>query len=320
MDTPSFPRWQFWIDRGGTFTDIVAKHPQGYLLTHKLLSDHPKQYPDAAIQGIRNILGLTPHDALPTQHIATVKMGTTVATNALLERQGEPTALVISKGFKDALQIAYQNRPELFALQILLPPLLYQQVIEIDERVTAQGEVLKPVSLQEAKTALLALYQQGFSSIAIVLMHAYRYPQHEQQLAALACEIGFHQISVSHEVSPLLKLIRRGETTVVDAYLSPVLHRYVDQMLHSFEQVEVLFMQSHGGLAKAKNFRGKDAILSGPAGGYVGAVKTSIFAGLHKIINFDMGGTSTERMFHTMLANMNETLRPKSLVRGFVFP
>jgi 5-oxoprolinase (ATP-hydrolysing) len=279
--------WQFWIDRGGTFTDIVAQHPNGHLLTHKLLSDNPQQYQDAAVQGIRDILAL---DA----PIGAVKMGTTVATNALLERKGDRTVLLITKGFGDALRIGYQNRPNLFALNIVLPELLYEQVIEVDERYTAEGEVLKPVQLEAVRPALEAAHRQGIDSAAIVFMHAYRYPKHEQQVAALAREIGFTQISVSHQVSPLIKLVSRGDTTVVDAYLSPILRRYVDSVARELGDVKLLFMQSNGGLTDAHLFQGKDAILSGPAGGYVGAVKTSALAGFHKIINFDMGGTSTD--------------------------
>ncbi|MEN8219886.1 MAG: hydantoinase B/oxoprolinase family protein [Pseudomonadota bacterium] len=280
--------WQFWIDRGGTFTDIVAQHPNGHLLTHKLLSDNPQQYQDAAVQGIRDII------AAADAPIGAVKMGTTVATNALLERKGDRTVLLITKGFGDALRIGYQNRPNLFALNIVLPELLYEQVIEVDERYTAEGEVLKPVQLEAVRPALEAAHRQGIDSVAIVFMHAYRYPKHEQQVAALARELGFTQISVSHQVSPLIKLVSRGDTTVVDAYLSPILRRYVDSVARELGDVKLLFMQSNGGLTDAHLFQGKDAILSGPAGGYVGAVKTSTLAGFHKIINFDMGGTSTD--------------------------
>jgi 5-oxoprolinase (ATP-hydrolysing) len=307
------PQWQFWIDRGGTFTDIVAQRPDGSLLNHKLLSENPQHYLDAAIQGIRDILGLAPNEPLPIDQIAAVKMGTTVATNALLERRGERTVLVITQGFKDALRIGYQNRPDLFALHIVLPELLYEQVIEVEERYTAQGEELKPVPLAAVHQQLQAIRQQGISSIAIVFMHGYRYPHHEQQVAALARELGFTQISVSHEISPLIKLVSRGDTTVVDAYLSPILRRYVDNVAQELGQVKLLFMQSNGGLTDAKWFQGKDAILSGPAGGYVGAVKISALAGFTQIINFDMGGTSTdvshyageyERDFETLVAGV----------------
>lgn len=306
-------QWQFWIDRGGTFTDIVAQRPDGSLLNHKLLSENPQHYQDAAIQGIRDIFGLAPDEPLPVDQIASVKMGTTVATNALLERKGERTVLVITQGFKDALRIGYQHRPDLFALHIVLPELLYEQVIEVDERYTAQGEELKSVPLAAVRHELQAVRQQGISSIAIVFMHGYRYPHHEQQVSALARELGFTQISVSHEMSPLIKLISRGDTTVVDAYLSPILRRYVDNVAGKLGQVKLLFMQSNGGLTDANWFQGKDAILSGPAGGYVGAVKTSALAGFTKIINFDMGGTSTdvshyageyERDFETLVAGV----------------
>jgi 5-oxoprolinase (ATP-hydrolysing) len=292
--------WQFWIDRGGTFTDIVALSPKGNLFTHKILSDN------SVIQGIREILPAG-------EKISAVKMGTTVATNALLERKGERTALLITKGFGDALRIAYQNRPDIFALNIVLPELLYEQVIEVDERYSANGEELKAVSLVDLGSQLESVKNQGIDSIAIVFMHAYRYPKHEQQVAALARELGFSQVSVSHEVSPLIKLISRGDTTVVDAYLSPILRRYVDSVASELGDAELLFMQSNGGLTDADKFQGKDAILSGPAGGYVGAVKTAALAGFDKIINFDMGGTSTdvshyageyERDFETQVAGV----------------
>jgi 5-oxoprolinase (ATP-hydrolysing) len=306
-------RWQFWIDRGGTFTDIVAQHPNGHLLTHKLLSDNPQHYQDAAVQGIRELLGLAPNQKIPAHQIAAVKMGTTVATNALLERKGERTVLLITKGFGDALRIGYQNRPDLFALNIILPELLYEQLIEIDERYSAKGEELKPVQQEAVRTQLEVVRRQGIFSIAIVFMHGYRYPKHEQQVAALARQLGFTQISVSHEVSPLIKLVSRGDTTVVDAYLSPILRRYVDSVANQLGQVKLLFMQSNGGLTDAQLFQGKDAILSGPAGGYVGAVKTAALAGFTKLINFDMGGTSTdvshyageyEREFETYVAGV----------------
>jgi 5-oxoprolinase (ATP-hydrolysing) len=306
-------KWQFWIDRGGTFTDIVALSPDGHLLTHKLLSDNPQHYQEAAVQGIRELLGLAPDDLLPDHQIAAVKMGTTVATNALLERKGERVVLLITKGFGDALRIGYQNRPDIFALNIVLPELLYEQVIEVDERYSAEGEELKQISLETVRTQLQAARHQGIFSIAIVLMHGYRYPKHEQQVATIARELGFTQISVSHQVSPLIKLISRGDTTVVDAYLSPILRRYVDSIANVLGEAKLSFMQSNGGLTDAKLFQGKDAILSGPAGGYVGAVKTSALAGFNKIINFDMGGTSTdvshyageyERDFETQVAGV----------------
>ncbi|HAI70361.1 MAG TPA: 5-oxoprolinase [Gammaproteobacteria bacterium] len=311
----SSPLWQFWIDRGGTFTDIVAKQPNGDLLTHKLLSDNPQHYQDAAVQGIRDILGLAPDEPLPIHQIAAVKMGTTVATNALLERKGEPTVLLITKGFGDALRIGYQNRPDLFALNIVLPELLYCCVIEVDERYSAEGLVLKPLSLETVRADLETVKSQGIFSVAIVFMHGYRYPKHEQQVAALARDLGFTQISISHQVSPLIKFVSRGDTTVVDAYLSPILRRYINRIAQKVNQVKLLFMQSNGGLTDANRFQGKDAILSGPAGGYVGAVKTSALAGFDKIINFDMGGTSTdvshyagegeyERDFETLVAGV----------------
>ncbi len=305
--------WQFWIDRGGTFTDVVAQHPNGELFTHKLLSDNPEHYQDAAIQGIRDILKLDHDDAFPSEQISAIKMGTTVATNALLERKGERTALLITKGFQDALRIGYQNRPDLFALNIILPEVLYEAVIEVDERYSAQGEELQPVQLALLRPQLQTIYEQGIYSVAIVLLHSYRYPEHELQVAALAKEIGFSQISISHQVSPLQKIVSRGDTTVVDAYLSPILRRYVNQVANQVGDVKLLFMQSNGGLTDAHLFQGKDAILSGPAGGYVGGVKTAALANFHKIINFDMGGTSTdvshyageyEREFETQIAGV----------------
>jgi 5-oxoprolinase (ATP-hydrolysing) len=310
--------WQFWIDRGGTFTDVVARRPDGSLVTHKLLSENPEQYRDAALQGIRNLLGLAADAPLPDGVIDAVKMGTTVATNALLERKGERTLLIITKGFADALRIAYQNRPKLFVRHIVLPELLYERVVEIDERMTAEGEELRAVDLATARGDLLAAYRAGIRSAAIVLLHGYRYPEHERLLAELAREIGFTQISVSHLVSPLMKLVSRGDTTVVDAYLSPILRRYVDlvagELAGSAEGgTRLMFMQSNGGLVDARRFQGKDSILSGPAGGIVGAVRTAEMGGFDKIIGFDMGGTSTdvshyageyERTFETVVAGV----------------
>ena len=307
------PRWQFWIDRGGTFTDVVARRPDGALLTHKLLSENPGRYPDAAIQGIRELLGLPHGTPIPTGQIEAVKMGTTVATNALLERKGERTLLLITRGFRDALRIAYQNRPRIFDRHIVLPEMLYSEVIEVDERMAARGETLRPLDEKKARSDLEAAYARGLRSIAIVLMHGYRYVQHEARLAQLAQSIGFTQISVSHRVSPLMKLIGRGDTTVVDAYLSPILRRYVDQVAGELSGVRVMFMQSNGGLTDARRFQGKDSILSGPAGGIVGAVRTSLSAGFDRIIGFDMGGTSTdvshyagefEREFETRVAGV----------------
>ena len=290
-------KWQFWIDRGGTFTDLVARRPDGVLLTHKLLSENPDRYADAALAGIRHFLGLNEGDAIPGEAIDAVKMGTTVATNALLERKGERTLLMVTRGFRDALRIAYQNRPRIFDRHIRLPELLYSEVIEVDERIGARGEVLRALdaaALAAAERDLRAAYARGYRSLALVLMHGYRFPAHEQQLAALARRIGFGQVSVSHEVSPLMKLVSRGDTTVVDAYLSPILRRYIDRVAAELQGVRLMFMQSSGGLTDARRFQGKDSILSGPAGGIVGAVRTSLAAGFDRIIGFDMGGTSTD--------------------------
>ncbi|HLP90563.1 MAG TPA: hydantoinase B/oxoprolinase family protein [Nostocaceae cyanobacterium] len=291
--------WEFWIDRGGTFTDIVARRPDGKLIIHKLLSENPERYQDAAVQGIREILGISNDAVIPAEQIKTVKMGTTVATNALLERKGERTVLVITKGFRDALRIGYQNRPDIFALQIILPEMLYERVIEVEERYSDQGEELTPLNLEAVYPQLQAAFDAGIRSCAIIFMHGYRYISHEQQVADLAKQIGFTQVSVSHEVSQLMKLVSRGDTTVVDAYLSPILRRYVNQVASKLgngdkNHVSLQFMQSNGGLAAAENFQGKDSILSGPAGGIVGAVETSLRAGFKKIISFDMGGTSTD--------------------------
>ena len=305
--------WQFWIDRGGTFTDVVARRPDGGLLTHKLLSDNPEQYDDAAVEGIRHILGLAPGQPIPAQHIAAIKMGTTVATNALLERQGDRTLLLTTRGFRDALRIGYQNRPKLFELRIVLPELLYERVAEIPERVTAEGEVLVPADLDAARRELEAAYHDGIRSVAIVFMHGYRFPAHERAVADLARETGFTQVSASHDVSPLMKLVSRGDTTVVDAYLSPILRRYVDRVAAETGDARLMFMQSNGGLTEAQKFQGKDSILSGPAGGVVGMVQTAALAGFEKVIGFDMGGTSTdvshfdgeyERAFETQVAGV----------------
>ncbi|WP_341328247.1 hydantoinase B/oxoprolinase family protein [Methylotuvimicrobium sp. KM2] len=310
-------RWQFWIDRGGTFTDVVAKSPDGRLLTHKLLSDNPERYRDAALQGMRDILNAGPAEPL-ADAVEIVKMGTTVGTNALLERKGEPVALIITKGFKDCLRIAYQNRPDIFALNIQLPEQLYRTVVEIDERIDAQGSVLKTLDEQLVERQLQTLYEQGLRSIAVVLLHAWRYPAHELRLQKIAERVGFTQISISHQVSPLMKIVGRGDTTVVDAYLSPMLQRYVDQVASGLggersDEVRLMFMQSNGGLTDAKRFRGRDCILSGPAGGIVGAVAVAQQAGFDKIIAFDMGGTSTdvahfageyERRFETEVAGV----------------
>jgi 5-oxoprolinase (ATP-hydrolysing) len=293
-------RWQFWIDRGGTFTDIVARRPDGQLVIHKLLSENPERYTDAPVQGIREVMGIAADASIPSEQIEVVKMGTTVATNALLERKGDAVVLVITKGFRDALRIGYQNRPDIFAREIVLPEMLYERVIEVEERYSAQGEELTPINLEDARAELQDAYNTGIRSCAIVLMHGYRYPAHEKEIATIALEVGFTQVSVSHEVTPLMKLVSRGDTTVVDAYLSPILRRYVDQVAGQLggvgakASVPLQFMQSNGGLADAQQFQGKDSILSGPAGGIVGAVQTSAIANFHKIISFDMGGTSTD--------------------------
>ncbi len=302
-------KWDFWIDRGGTFTDIVARAPDGAILAHKLLSDNPEAYRDAAIQGIRELLGIAGDAAIPAERINAVKMGTTVATNALLERKGDRTVLIVSEGFADALEIGYQARPRLFDRHIVKPELLYEKVVEVQERVSASGEILTPLDLEAARRELQAVFDTGIRAAAIVFMHGYRYVDHEKAVAELAREIGFTQVSVSHEVSPLMKLVGRGDTTVVDAYLSPILRRYVEQVAGELgakgsdaperpdsakHMPRLMFMQSHGGLTAADLFQGKDAILSGPAGGVVGAVETSRMAGFDSIIGFDMGGTSTD--------------------------
>ena len=318
MQAASDNLWQFWIDRGGTFTDIVARPPNAAtLVTCKLLSENPERYPDAALHGIRTILGLGDAEPLPTDRIAAVKMGTTVATNALLERKGEPTLLVITKGFGDGLRIGYQNRPQLFARHIILPEMLYHAVIEVDERVDAQGQVIVPLDEGRAEQDLRQAHSRGLRSVAIVLMHGYKFHHHERRLAAIAKRLGFTQISVSHQVSPLIKLIARGDTTVVDAYLSPILRRYVDQVAGQLGTgqgaPQLMFMQSNGGLTDAHLFRGKDAVLSGPAGGVVGMVRTAAMSGFTRLIGFDMGGTSTdvthydgefERSFETLVAGV----------------
>ena len=304
--------WQFWIDRGGTFTDVVARRPDGALLTRKLLSENPAHYRDAAIEGIRSLLGVAP--GAPIEGVDSVKMGTTVATNALLERKGDRTLLVVNRGFRDALRIGYQTRPHLFDLRITLPEMLYERVVEIDGRVGADGAVLLPLDRSGAEAALREAHADGIRSIAIVLMHGYRHPEHELALADLARRIGFTQVSTSYETSPLMKLVGRGDTTVADAYLSPLLRRYIDQVAGELgEGTRLMFMQSNGGLTDARLFQGKDAILSGPAGGIVGAVETAARAKYERIISFDMGGTSTdvahydgayERAFETVVAGV----------------
>jgi 5-oxoprolinase (ATP-hydrolysing) len=319
--TPEARRWQFWIDRGGTFTDVVGKRPDGALVTHKLLSENPEQYRDAALAGIRHLLGLRADEPITPALVECVKMGTTVATNALLERKGEPTLLITTRGFRDALRIAYQERPRIFDRHIVLPELLYSRVIEAMERVGADGELVMPLDEPHLRERLWAAYDAGLRSVAIVFMHGYRYPAHELAAQRLAKEAGFTQVSVSHRVSPLMKLVSRGDTTVVDAYLSPILRRYVEQVAGEMPGVKLFFMQSSGGLADAHAFQGKDAILSGPAGGIVGMVRTAqlarddlVAAGEPvRLIGFDMGGTSTdvshfagefERAFETQVAGV----------------
>ena len=311
-------KWDFWIDRGGTFTDVVARDPNGEIRAHKLLSENPEAYADAAIQGIRDFLGVASSEPIPAGAINTVKMGTTVATNALLERKGDRTVLVTTQGFRDALEIGYQARPHLFDRHIVKPELLYERVVEVDERVLADGTVDIPLELETARDGLRQAFDAGIRSAAIVFMHGYRFHDHEKQAAEMARDMGFTQVSVSHEVSPLMKLVGRGDTTVVDAYLSPILRRYVEQVSSELsadgeDAPRLMFMQSSGGLTAADMFQGKDAILSGPAGGVVGAVETTEMAGFDRMIGFDMGGTSTdvshysgelERTFETAVAGV----------------
>jgi 5-oxoprolinase (ATP-hydrolysing) len=341
--------WEFWIDRGGTFTDVIGRRPDGTLTTHKLLSENPEAYRDAAVHGIRHLLGLKPGEAIPSERIAAVKMGTTVATNALLERKGDRTVLLITKGFRDALRIGYQARPKIFAKHIIKPDMLYERVVEVDERVRADGTVERALDLDTVRTELERAKLDGINAVAVVLMHAYRYSDHEQQVAALARQLGFEQVSASHEVSPLIKLVGRGDTTVVDSYLSPILRRYVSQVAGDLnppspaggghrrpsaavlkhadasrrlrakqpgwgsKATRLMFMMSSGGLTAAELFRGKDAILSGPAAGVVGMAETGRAAGFSRLIGFDMGGTSTdvshfagayERAFETEVAGV----------------
>ncbi|MFD1159852.1 hydantoinase B/oxoprolinase family protein [Roseovarius aestuarii] len=308
-------QWEFWIDRGGTFTDIVALDPDGVVHTHKLLSENPERYRDAAVQGIREVMGVG--GSFPDASIRAVKMGTTVATNALLERKGERVLLLITKGFRDLLLIGYQTRPRLFDLEIKRPDLLYEDVAEIDERLDAEGAVVQPLDEDAARATLQAGFDKGIRAVAIAGLHAYLNPDHERRVAGMAAEIGFTQITTSHQVSRLAKLVGRGDTTVVDAYLSPILRRYVDQVASALDMGRacdaLLFMQSSGGLTDATLFQGKDAILSGPAGGIVGMVKTGEAAGHDRLIGFDMGGTSTdvshyagdfERSFETEVAGV----------------
>ena len=309
--------WDFWIDRGGTFTDVVGRRPDGTLTAHKLLSENPEAYRDAAVQGIRDLLGLKGGEPIPAGRIGAVKMGTTVATNALLERKGDRTLLVTTKGFHDALRVGYQNRPKIFARQIIKPEMLFERVAEVDERVRADGTIERAPDLDAVRADLATALADGIKAVAIVFMHAYRYPAHEQRVAALARGMGFAQVSVSHEVSPLIKLVGRGDTTVVDAYLSPILRRYVAQVDSQLDAkksgARLMFMMSSGGLTAAELFQGKDAILSGPAGGVVGMAQTGREAGFSRLIGFDMGGTSTdvshydgeyERAFETEVAGV----------------
>ncbi|WP_435610621.1 hydantoinase B/oxoprolinase family protein [Streptomyces sp. C10-9-1] len=286
--------WEFWIDRGGTFTDVVGRRPDGRLVTRKLLSHDPGRRRDAAVAGIRALLGIPEGAPVPADRVASVRMGTTVATNALLERRGEPTVLVTTRGFRDALRIAYQNRPGIFDRRILLPEAVYGRVVEVPERLGADGSTVLPLDLAAATERLAAARAEGFTAAAVVLVHGYRHPEHERLVARAAAEAGFRQISCSHEVSPLIKLVPRGDTTVVDAYLSPVLRRYVEEVAAELPGIRLMFMQSNGGLRRAAHFRGKDAVLSGPAGGVVGMARTSAEVGHHRVIGFDMGGTSTD--------------------------
>jgi 5-oxoprolinase (ATP-hydrolysing) len=339
--TASAPRraWDFWIDRGGTFTDIVGRRPDGTLVAHKLLSENPEAYRDAAVQGIRDLLGLKTGEPIPPGALGAVKMGTTVATNALLERKGERTLLLITKGFRDSLRIGYQARPKIFAKHIVKPDMLYERVAEVDERVRADGTVERAPDLDAVRRDLEAAQADGIQAVAIVFMHAYRYPEHEKRVAALARDMGFPQVSVSHEISPLIKLVGRGDTTVVDAYLSPILRRYVATVAEEInadqaptfpppergrersgasgdgkaDDIRLMFMMSSGGLTAAELFQGKDAILSGPAGGVVSMAETGREAGFDRLIGFDMGGTSTdvshfdgeyERAFETEVAGV----------------
>ncbi|WP_437873394.1 hydantoinase B/oxoprolinase family protein [Sorangium sp. So ce363] len=311
--TSTSHKWQFWIDRGGTFTDVVARRPDGSLTTAKLLSENPEQYADAAVEGIRRLLGLAPGQVISAAEVECVKMGTTVATNALLERKGDRTVLVTTRGFRDALRIGYQNRPRLFDRHIALHDLLYERVVEARERVGARGEVAEPLDGEALRGPLSEAFEAGIRACAIVFMHGYRFTAHERRAAEIAREVGFTQVSASHEVSPLMKLVSRGDTTVVDAYLSPILRRYVEQVASQMPGVPLYFMQSSGGLTLAGRFQGKDAILSGPAGGIVGMVRTALAGGHEKVIGFDMGGTSTdvshyagelERAFETQVAGV----------------
>ncbi len=312
-------KWDFWIDRGGTFTDIIGRKPDGALVAHKLLSSNPEHWKDSAVQGMRDLLGVKAGDPYPLSAVSEIRMGTTVATNALLERKGERTLLVINKGFRDALRLAWQARPDIFAKQIILPEQLYSRVIEVDARVRADGMVDRRPDLESLRPQLAKARDDGFDTVALCLMHAWKHPGHEQQIEKELNAAGFSQISVSHKVSPLIKLVARGDTTVVDAYLSPILRRYVDQVSTELgltgapDEPRLMFMMSSGGLTAANLFQGKDAILSGPAGGVVGMAETARIAGFSEVIGFDMGGTSTdvahfdgthERAFDTEVAGV----------------
>ena len=317
LKSQNLKAWDFWIDRGGTFTDVVGRRPDGTLTAHKLLSENPEAYRDAAVQGIRDLLGLARGEPIPAGLVGAVKMGTTVATNALLERKGDRTLLLTTKGFRDALRIGYQARPKIFAKHIIKPEMLFEQVFEVDERMRADGAIERELDLAPVRAELERAKADGIKAIAIVFMHAYRYPKHEQRVAKLVREMNFPQVSVSHEVSPLIKLVGRGDTTVVDAYLSPILRRYVATVDFELDAkksgARLMFMMSSGGLTAAKLFQGKDAILSGPAGGVVGMAETGREAGFRELIGFDMGGTSTdvshydgeyERAFETEVAGV----------------
>ena len=311
-------KWEFWVDRGGTFTDIVAKTPKGELKTLKLLSENPEQYDDAAVAGIRSFLGLNKMEAIPDNKIESVKMGTTVATNALLERKGDRTLLLVNCGFKDLLRIGYQNRPKLFDLEIKKQSTVFEEVIEVPGRLDALGREIFKIDIPLTKSILNKKYNEGYRSVAIAFIHSYLNSSHEDHLANIAKQIGFKQVSTSSGVSKLIKLVSRGDTAVVDAYLSPILNRYITKIsseLNSSEKIQkkLFFMQSSGGLVDSGSFQGKDAILSGPAGGVVGMVKTAELAGFEKLIGFDMGGTSTdvchfsgsyERSFETEVAGV----------------
>ncbi len=305
--------WEFWIDRGGTFTDVVARRPDDTLAVHKLLSEDPGRYTDPAVAGIRRLLGVQEGAPIPAERISVVRLGTTVATNALLERKGEPTVLVITRGFADALRIAYQDRPRIFDRQVVRPEMVYSRVIEATERIGARGEVIIALDEDAVACDLRAAYDEGFRSVAVVCMHGYRHPAHEARIGEIARRAGFAQVSLSHATSQLMKLVSRGDTTLVDAYLSPILARYVDQVAGELDGVRLQFMQSSGGLTDAHLFRGKDSILSGPAGGIVGMARTAQAAGFDKVIGFDMGGTSTdvshyagefERQYETQVAGV----------------